>query len=103
MSDEIKNNPSLIAAGADSGNSGDNKNAQILADLKTKSFQDYDFYKQAGKTLPSGLIGNIDTFYAGIIGKLGVDSQSAAKDAKLTNTGRHGRSEPAIDQFSFFR
>ncbi|UQD53404.1 flagellar hook-associated protein FlgK [Bacillus methanolicus] len=82
VSDEIKNNPSLIAAGADSGNSGDNKNAQILADLKTKSFQDYDFYKQAGKTLPSGLIGNIDTFYAGIIGKLGVDSQSAAKDAK---------------------
>jgi flagellar hook-associated protein 1 len=76
--DEIMNNPGKIAAGLESGSSGDNKNAQLLADLRTKKFSDYkDSESQK-------LQGNFDTYYAGIIGRLGVDSQSAKKD--LTNS-----------------
>lgn len=78
VKDEIVNDPGKIAAGKDSGASGDNKNAQLLADLRTKKFSDY---ADSDSKL---LQGNFDTFYAGIIGKLGVDSQSAKKD--VTNS-----------------
>jgi flagellar hook-associated protein 1 len=77
----IKANPALIAtASSATGGSGDNGNAHKLALIKTKFFTDY---KSKGDTgFPSNLTGNLDTFYSGIIGKLGVDSQSAAKNAK---------------------
>ncbi|MGE7778601.1 flagellar hook-associated protein FlgK [Peribacillus sp. NPDC097264] len=65
---------SKIAAGKTSGASGDNENAKILADLKKKAFSDYT-------TSPdSSLTGTFDTYYSGIIGNLGVDSQSAQKN-----------------------
>lgn len=73
----IKENPGLIAAGKDSGASGDNKNAQALADLKTLNFDKYGTF--SGNT---SLTGNLDTYYSGIIGKLGVDSQSAARNTE---------------------
>ncbi|WP_042350840.1 flagellar hook-associated protein FlgK [Bacillus massiliigorillae] len=72
----IKNDPSKIAAGLGDGNAGNNKNAQALADLKTKAFSEYLSKDQ----IDPGLTGNIDSFYQGIIGKLGVVSQSAAQD-----------------------
>lgn len=71
----IASDPTKIAAGIGNGDSANNQNAQKLADLKTKSFSDYS-------NPPAGLTGNLDTFYAGIIGKLGVDSQSAKKNLK---------------------
>lgn len=74
---EILDKPSLIAAGK-SGASGDNQNAKDLADLKSKNFSEYNYYKD--KTLPEGLTGSLDSFYAGVIGKLGVVSQGAQKD-----------------------
>ena len=65
---------SKIAAGKTSGASGDNENAKLLADLKKKAFSDYT-------TSPdSSLTGTFDTYYSGIIGNLGVDSQSAQKN-----------------------
>lgn len=76
VSDVIKNDPSKFAAGVDNGNSGNNKNAQLLADLRTKNFSDY-----SDPTVKDKLSGNLDSFYSGLIGKLGVNSQSAAKDA----------------------
>ena len=70
----ILKDSSLIAAGKTSGASGDNENAKLLADLKKKSFSDYT-------TSPdSSLTGTFDTYYSGIIGNLGVDSQSAQKN-----------------------
>ncbi|MEH6940752.1 flagellar hook-associated protein FlgK [Bacillus sp. JJ722] len=66
--------PSQIAAGLGNGDAGNNKNAQKLADLKTKSFAEYS------TTVPEGLSGNLDTYYSGIIGKLGVVSLSAKQD-----------------------
>ncbi|MEK3798574.1 flagellar hook-associated protein FlgK [Peribacillus sp. FSL H8-0477] len=77
---EILKNPSLIAAGEKSGASGDNSNAKLLAELKSVDFSEYKFYKIAGNILPEGLTGNLDSFYAGVIGKLGVVSQGAQKD-----------------------
>lgn len=74
VNEVIIKDPTKIAAGDGSGDSGNNKNAQNLADLKTKSFSEYDDPKY--QTLP----GNLDTYYSGIIGKLGVDSQSAQKN-----------------------
>lgn len=74
--DDILKDPSKIAAGGDGGTSGDNKNAQLLAELKTKSFSKY------ADTEAQKLPGNFDSYYSGIIGKLGVDSQSAKKDLK---------------------
>ncbi|WP_102273787.1 flagellar hook-associated protein FlgK [Cytobacillus massiliigabonensis] len=75
---DIIKNPSLIAAGEKSGASGDNGNAQELADLKTKNFSSY----LTGN--PGKLSGSLDTFYSGIIGKLGVDSQKAIKNTENT-------------------
>ena len=78
VNQDILDNPALIAAGLNSGVSGDNGNAQRLADIKSKNFKDYVTVAD----LPAGLSGTIDTYYAGIIGRLGVDSQSAKKDAE---------------------
>lgn len=73
----IKDPSKIAAAGKPGGASGDNENAQKLADIKTLNFADY------GTTTRDGsLNGNIDTFYSGIIGKLGVDSQSAIKNTE---------------------
>ncbi|TYS64411.1 flagellar hook-associated protein FlgK [Bacillus infantis] len=78
VSKSILNDSSLIAAaGPDNGGSGDNENAQKLASIKTKSFADYKSTPPASMTS-----GNLDTYYSGIIGRLGVDSQSAQKNAK---------------------
>ncbi|MBP2241978.1 flagellar hook-associated protein 1 FlgK [Cytobacillus eiseniae] len=77
VNDKLKKDPSLIAAGGASGASGDNKNAQALADLKTLGFDKYG--NPFGN---NSLTGNLDTFYSGIIGKLGVESQSAAKSTE---------------------
>ncbi|CAM3556266.1 flagellar hook-associated protein FlgK [Aeromicrobium ponti] len=82
VNQDLLDDSSLIAAGKESGASGDNQNAQLLADLRKKSFSDYGFYKQAGNTLPEGLNGSLDTYYSGIIGRMGVDSQSAKKDLR---------------------
>ena len=78
VNQDILDNSALIAAGLNSGVSGDNGNAQRLADIKSKNFKDYETVAD----LPAGLSGTIDTYYAGIIGRLGVDSQSAKKDAE---------------------
>ena len=84
VNDKILKDSSLIAAaGKTSGASGDNENAKLLADLKKKAFSDYETFKT-----PAGieelkkmkLTGSFDTNYSGMIGNLGVDSQSAQKN-----------------------
>ncbi|WAA09786.1 flagellar hook-associated protein FlgK [Fervidibacillus albus] len=84
VNEDIINDPSKIAAGLNSGSSGDNENAQRLADIKTKDFSDYEYTTSGGGTLPAGLNGSFDTYYAGIIGNLGVQAQSATKDMENT-------------------
>jgi flagellar hook-associated protein 1 len=75
---DILKDSSLIAAAAkENGGSGDNENAHKLALIKTKSFGSYESTPPA--TMTSG---NLDTYYSGIIGRLGVESQSAQKNAK---------------------
>ena len=74
-------NPSLIAAGSESGASGDNGNAHNLANIKLKDFTNYE-----SGAVTDGLTGTFDSYYAGIIGQLGVDSASAQKDDKNTQT-----------------
>lgn len=76
-------NPSTIRAGEDSGDAGDNKNAQNLADMKTKPFSKYGDENDENPTERFGMTGNLDTFYSGVIGALGVDSKSAYQN--LTN------------------
>lgn len=74
VNSDILKDSSLIAAGKTNGASGDNENAKLLADLKKKAFSEYT-------TSPdSSLTGTFDTYYSGIIGNLGVDSQSAQKN-----------------------
>lgn len=76
VNENIVKNPNLIAAAeGEEGNTGDNKNAQNLADIKGKDFSEY----LSGN--PHGLAGNVNTYYSGITGKLGVDAQSVKKDA----------------------
>ncbi|WP_026581000.1 flagellar hook-associated protein FlgK [Bacillus sp. J33] len=75
----ILDDSSKIAAGKTSGASGDNANAQELADLRKKSFSDYSSLSDEEKATLSG---NLDSYYSGIIGRMGVDSQSAKKDLK---------------------
>jgi flagellar hook-associated protein 1 len=85
---DIINDPSLIAAALQpGGNSGDNENALLLASIKTKNFDNY-LSKSADPNFPTDLTGNMDTYYSGIIGKLGVNSQAAAKDAANSTTLR---------------
>ncbi|MDQ0218420.1 flagellar hook-associated protein FlgK [Peribacillus cavernae] len=113
MNQAILDKPELIAAGLSSGASGDNGNAQILADLKKRNFTAYE---SVGKpipgsnptknfVLPDGLTGNLDSFYSGIIGKLGVDSQSAQKNnsnsailADSVNKSRESVSAVSLDE-----
>lgn len=75
----ILDDTSLIAAGKDNGASGNNQNAQVLADLRKKAFSSYDSLTLAEKAKFNG---SLDSFYAGTIGRLGVDSQSAQKDLR---------------------
>jgi len=82
----ILDNPSTIRAGQANGDAGDNKNAQLLADLKTKPFSQYgdeDDVNYENPTERFSMTGNLDTFYSGVIGALGVDSKSAYQN--LTN------------------
>ncbi|MBA9026724.1 flagellar hook-associated protein FlgK [Peribacillus huizhouensis] len=85
--DEILDDPTLIAAGGKSGASADNENAQKLADLKKVDFNQYTYLTEDDplnpgekKKLPSGLNGSLDSFYSGLIGAMGVDSQGAEKN-----------------------
>lgn len=94
--ESIKVNPLIIgnsnyikAAAArdgekDTGSSGDNKNAHQLAAIFTKNFDAYEIFKDT--TVPEELKGSLVSFYSGIIGKLGVQSQSAQKDLKNSIT-----------------
>ncbi len=75
----ILDDSTKIAAGKTSGASGDNANAQELADLRKKSFSDYSSLSDEEK---AKLSGSVDSYYSGIIGRMGVDSQSAKKDLK---------------------
>ncbi|MEK4538838.1 flagellar hook-associated protein FlgK [Peribacillus sp. FSL K6-1552] len=102
VNSEILKDPSLIAAGGNSGGaSGDNENAKLLADLKKKAFSDYSTKDQNSKELT----GTFDTYYSGIIGKLGVDSQSAQKNlsnsvvlATSVNQNRDSVSSVSLDE-----
>lgn len=91
VNDALIKDSSLFAAGLENGDSGNNLNAQLLADLKTKAFANYGQDKDKDgnwtgtPTNPDGLTGNLDTFYSGVIGSLGVTSQGAAKN--LQNAG----------------
>ncbi|MFJ7639482.1 flagellar hook-associated protein FlgK [Peribacillus sp. NPDC097225] len=79
----ILGDSSKIAAGKKSGASGDNENAKLLADLKKKAFSDYQTFKTSTgieDLKKMKLTGSFDTYYSGIIGNLGVDSQSAQKN-----------------------
>lgn len=79
VNEDILNNSSLIAAAEEAGgSSGDNNNAKKLADIMKKDFANYI------TTVPAGLNGSLVSYYSGIIGSLGVQSQSAQKD--LTNS-----------------
>ena len=79
-----------IAAGKNPGESGDNENAKRLAAIKSKDFNQYEYIKQLDangnpkETLPKGLSGSFDSYYAGIIGNMGVKSQSFRKDMENT-------------------
>jgi flagellar hook-associated protein 1 FlgK len=75
----ILDDSTKIAAGKTSGASGENANAQELADLRKKSFSEYSSLSADEK---AKLSGSLDSYYSGIIGRLGVDSQSAKKDLK---------------------
>ncbi|MFJ7848235.1 flagellar hook-associated protein FlgK [Peribacillus sp. NPDC097224] len=83
VSNDILADSSKIAAGKKSGASGDNENAKLLADLKKKAFSDYETFKTStgiDDLKKMKLTGSFDTYYSGIIGNLGVDSQSAQKN-----------------------
>lgn len=82
INDAIKNDPSLIAAGGTSGASGDNQNAHLLAAIKSKDFTQYN----TSATVPAGLTGSFDDYYAGVIGKLGVESANYLKNESNTKT-----------------
>ena len=80
VNDVLINDQSKIAAGSEDGNAGNNKNAQIMADLKTKDFSQYK------TNIPVGLSGNVDSYYAGIIGSMGVTAQSANQNYTNSST-----------------
>ncbi len=73
VNQNIVDNPSQLAAGLGNGDAGNNINAQRLANLKTLDFTQY----MTSATVPNGMTGTVDSYYAGIIGKLGVISRSA--------------------------
>lgn len=78
----IVGNPSKIAAGYSNGDAGNNANAQKLASIKTKNFTNYE----TSASIPTGVNGNIDTLYSGIIGALGVKSRSAEINMENSDT-----------------
>ncbi len=81
VNDDIISNSNLIAAATGAGgSSGDNENAKNLADIMEKNFTDYT------TSAPSELNGSLVSYYSGMIGRLGVDSQSAQKDMKNSIT-----------------
>ena len=95
VNEDIIEDPSLIAAASVKGGySGDNDNAFELANIFTKDFSNYFSEKvettdEAGNTteqtvsygtVPTGLIGSFSSFYAGLVGDLGVDAQSAVRN-----------------------
>lgn len=77
---DILANPSLVAAGLDSGSSGDNQNAHALAAIKSKNFDDY------ANLASDELTGTFDSYYSGLIGRLGVESESVQKDHSNATT-----------------
>lgn len=85
VNDEIINDPGKIAAAREQidgqVHSGDNRNALQLAKIKGKNFGDY-IYVQNGGNLPEGMTegGTLDSYYASMIGDLGVDTQSAMRN-----------------------
>ena len=81
---DIIKDSSLVVTGK-TGEAGDNSIAQELADLKSKSFTEYASFSAANPK-PDMLSGNLDSFYSGIIGSLGVDSQSVQKNLANTET-----------------
>lgn len=80
---DILKDPSKIAAGK-TGSAGDNENAHKLAAIKSKDFMDYEYYKTPPTPLPADLTGSFDDYYAGIIGDLGVESESSQKNQANT-------------------
>lgn len=82
VNDIIIKDPSKIALGDPNGTgaASDNINAHNLAAIQFKDFSKYDPSVDV-----SNLSGSLDTYYAGIIGNLGVDSASVQKD--FTNAG----------------
>jgi flagellar hook-associated protein 1 FlgK len=81
VNQDILDDSELLAAAAIiGGTSGDNENAKNLADVLEKNFVDYK------TAVPEGLNGSFVSFYSGMIGRLGVDSQSAQKDLKNSLT-----------------
>ncbi|MBP3040169.1 flagellar hook-associated protein FlgK [Bacillaceae bacterium Marseille-Q3522] len=102
VSDAILEDSSLIAASLTStGGSGDNDNAHHLAEINKKAFSEYE----TRSILPDNMSGSLDSFYAGIIGKLAVDSQGTQKNANnsltLTdsvNTNRQSVSAVSLDE-----
>jgi flagellar hook-associated protein 1 FlgK len=75
----------LIAAGIGNGSSGNNENAQKLSEIMKKNFDQYESFTPTNPK-PDELIGSVHSFYAGIVGKLGVKSQSAQKDLVNSTT-----------------
>lgn len=96
VNEAIIENPSLIAAASEKGGfSGDNDNAFELANIFSKDFSEYftetvNEFDEEGKVIgikenkygsaPSGLNGSFASFYAGLVGDLGVDAQSAVRN-----------------------
>ena len=76
----------IAAAGQPGGAAGDNENAHKLAIIKSKNFNDYGYNDNPPTNLPAGLAGSFDDYYAGMIGKLGVDSASAQKNVGNAQT-----------------
>lgn len=99
VNQDLINNSNLIAAAASpGGSSGDNENAKKLADILEKDFKDYS-------TPPDGLNGSLVSYYSGMIGSLGVQSQSAQKDLKNSitlatsvDTNRQSVSSVSLDE-----
>ncbi|MED1672236.1 flagellar hook-associated protein FlgK [Pallidibacillus thermolactis] len=96
VNEAIIENPSLIAAASEKGGfSGDNDNAFELANIFSKDFSEYftetvNEFDEEGNVIgikenkygsaPSGLNGSFASFYAGLVGDLGVDAQSAVRN-----------------------
>ena len=87
VNDAIINDPGKIAAArsltADGEvHSGDNRNALELAKIKGKNFGDYVYLQNGENGLPDGMTegGTLDSYYASMIGDLGVNTQSAMRN-----------------------